>query len=50
MEVIQVGINFSHCIGVGREGLRECLALLWKDNLQVTLFSCTVGHIDVIVK
>ena len=50
MEVLKVSLGFTSCFAVDRIGFGGGLALLWNPNLDVTLKSFSVGHIDVCIK
>lgn len=40
----------SGAFGVNKVSLRGGLSLLWKDSVEVTLISFSVGHINVVIK
>ena len=43
-------LGFRNGFGVDRVGIGGGLILLWKEELEVSLQSYSVGHIDVLVK
>ncbi|CAM8888420.1 unnamed protein product [Rhodiola kirilowii] len=47
---LRVKLGYSNCFSVGRKGLGGGLALLWNDEVDVSLRSYSKAHIDVFVK
>lgn len=50
VESLRVLLGFSHCLAVNRVGFRDGVALFRKNNVDVFVFSFSIGHIDVFVK
>ncbi|CAM8939724.1 unnamed protein product [Rhodiola kirilowii] len=47
---IQWKLGFCNCLMVGCRGLSGGLAMLWEDDLDVSLLSYSKNHIDVVVR
>ena len=47
MEVLRLSLRYGGCFTVANQGHSGGLALLWEDELQVSLLSFSKNHIDV---
>ncbi|BFG40502.1 hypothetical protein CerSpe_267760 [Prunus speciosa] len=50
MEVVQRQLGMNGCFSVGRVGMFGGLAILWQDEVTVSLRSYSKGHIDVFIE
>ncbi|KAL9668951.1 hypothetical protein QQ045_006492 [Rhodiola kirilowii] len=48
-DTLRVKLGYSSCFAVGRKGLGGGMALLWNDDVEVTLRSYSKAHIDTCV-
>lgn len=49
MEFVRVRLKYCNCLTINKMGRSGGLALLWSKDINISVFSYSVNHIDVMV-